>query len=265
MIAKSRQLATHDFLLILSAAVVLAFSAWPKPDAHQTVQIRQINGSSKTYSLAPSDPRLAKLKHELSEWKKPERSTTLAIAKWQADIAAFYAERTLPRSQPIDNSIIMPVSFQDVATKREAELAAREARERQHNFWLEFATKAEEQIDEEEKLQAQRRSLRASPPIVIGEVIPRPHAASTFFFSGLVGVLIALIFAAWTFAAPSIQVTPDAESRSPELRSKLDTTPCELRLSIPSQWIQVHQPWSVQLRLSAYAILILSALACVVF
>lgn len=263
MIAKSRQMATHDFLLILSAAVVLVITAWPSPGERQLVGIRQSDGTVKSYSLAPEDPRLAKLKHELSEWNTPPQSSELAVARWHAELAEMYVERTLPRPSAEDTSMVMPVSFESDAVRQREELAAAEARQRQNQYWQDYARKAHVRIEAVEARQLQLQSLKASPPIVMGELSPAPHPAATFLFAGLIGVATSIAFAIWNFAAPSIRLTqplpPGTNSEAGGTKLS-DANSCnELQLSIPSRWVKVRQPWSVKLRQSAYAVLILAA------
>ena len=263
MIAKSRQMATHDFLLILSAAVVLTITAWPSPGERQNVGIRQPDGTMKSYSLAPEDPRLAKLRHELSEWNSPPHSSKLAVARWHAELAAMYVERTLPRPSTEDASMVMPVSFESDAVRQRQELAAAEARQRQNQYWRDYADKARTRIEAEEARQVRLQSLKASPPIVMGELSPAPHAPTTFLLAGLIGVATSIAFAFWNFAAPSIRLTQplgagtNTEAGEPNLKHSNSSS--ELQLSIPSRWVKVRQPWPVKLRQSAYALLILAA------
>ena len=133
MIANSRQMAVHDFLLVLLSAAVLTLLLWPPSPAIRQVNIRRNDGSVQSYQLATNDPKLAKLELDLQRWSKPKPNSRLAINKWKAELGGLYAERTLPRVEQQEEKRILPVSYYpDQAEKRAT--AAREAAklEQQH-------------------------------------------------------------------------------------------------------------------------------------
>ncbi len=51
MIAKSRQMAAHDFLLVFLSAAVLALLLWPPGPAVREVEVRRNDGSRQTYQF----------------------------------------------------------------------------------------------------------------------------------------------------------------------------------------------------------------------
>jgi hypothetical protein len=277
MIANSRQMAVHDFLLVLLSAAVLALLLWPPSPAIRQVDIRRNDGSFQSYQLATSDPKLAKLEQELQRWSKPKASSQLAISKWQAELGGLYAERTLPRGKQPGEKKILPVSYYpDQAEKREA--AAREVanQEQRHAYWLDFQRQAERSVEGEEQRQKQMLSLRSRPFITIGELQPAPYTRKALLGSSLIGFCVAMLFVTWTYLVPSIHLIKQS---SKSVRTTVtDRSACnaiepaqadnqlprepisslQFQVMLPAKWLKVHQPLGVWIRQATYLTLILS-------
>ncbi len=97
MIASTRRMALHDFMLIAFSVVVIALSIAPKGDQRQTVEVRDGSGDLQRYSLAVEDPRLVKLQSDLAQWVSGVPEASLTLAKWHAELADFYVGKILAR------------------------------------------------------------------------------------------------------------------------------------------------------------------------
>jgi len=270
-------MAIHDFLLVLLSAALLTLLLWPPSSAIRQVDIRRYDGSIQSYQLAANDPKLAKLEEELQRWSKPKPNSQLAISKWQAELGGFYAERTLPGVKQQEEKRILPVSYYpDHAEKRET--AAREAAnlEQQHAYWLDFQRQAVRSVEEEEQRQRQMLSLRSRPSIMIGELRSAPYTRKALVGSSLVGLCVAMLFAAWNYLIPSIQLVKQpsesgrpagadgsdcdiiepAESDRQHLRESISSL--QFQVMLPAKWLKVHQPLGVWIRQAAYLTLIMS-------
>ncbi len=75
MIATSRRMPTHDFLLVAFSVAVLVLGTWPESAPRQLVQLRQHDGSLRQYSLAEHDPAIANLQLALEKWAKAGQET----------------------------------------------------------------------------------------------------------------------------------------------------------------------------------------------
>lgn len=257
MLAEARRMAIHDFLLIACAVSVIALSAISTPENRQIVEIRDRQGNAQRYSLAPDDPRLAKLRSELTKWNRPKTHAPLTLAKWHAELAEFYAMKTQPSTRV---SPIQQVLYID-RDPTEAQAEAR-AWNRQHHYWLDVLERAEVSVANLQRKQNQA-AAKAKPPIVFAEIRRSGPAASEFAIAGIAGLGIALAFACWVYVCPAIGLRSESEeSTLRSLDAMDDERQRELRLSIPPQWIRIHQPKLVVLRRIAYGTLVLAAIVC---
>ena len=263
MIAKSRQMAAHDFLLILFSATILSLWLWPSGAAVREVEIRQTNGKRQRYLLTADDPKIAKLEQQLCEWEKPQHNAKLTLSKWHAELAGLYAARTLPQ-KPQPSGGILPVSYYEDAPEKQ-QAAAREAAQRQqhHDDWLEFQHQAENAIAQEQQRQEQMLAMKSVPSITIGDRQPGPYSTDTLLFSSLIGLCTAMLFSAWTYVTPSIHLVEQPENSSgqvdkvlmdPPTRAIQD--PLQFQLTLPAKWVRLHQPAGVWVRQAAYLVLL---------
>lgn len=273
MIAKSRQMAAHDFLLVLLSTAVLTLLLWPPSPAVREVEIRRNDGSLQAYQLAASDPKLANLEEKLQRWSKPKTSSRLAISKWHAELGGLYADRTKPRVKE-QRRRILPVSYySEQEEKRNA--AARETTQlkQQHAYWVEFQRQAERAVLGEQQRQEQLLALRSNPAVTIGELQPGPYTSQALLSSSIIGLCAAMLFGAWTYLTPSIQLVRQASATSVPPAAKTShvspsqareqTTPeainsLQFQVMLPAKWLRVHQPLGVWVRQAAYLTLILS-------
>jgi len=266
MIAKSRQLAAHDFLLILFSATLLSLWFSPNRPAVREVEIRQIDGTRQRYLLTADDPKLAKLEQQLCEWQKPEQNRKLALSKWQAELAGLYAVRTLPKKPQVSSGILSVSYYEDLPEKKEADSLEAAQRQQQHDYWLEFQQQAEIAIAEEQQRQAQMLALKSVPSVTIGDQQPGPYATHTLLFSSLIGLCTAMMFSAWTYLTPTIHLldpSRSSEGSAPVLMhppSSPTQDPVQFRLTLPAKWVRLHQPVGVWVRQAAYLVLLVSVI-----
>ena len=302
MIASTRRMALHDFMLIVFSVVVIALSITPNGDERQTVAVRDAGGDLQRYSLAVEDPRLAKLQSDLAQWVRGVPEASLTLAKWHAELADFYigkilaepvqqvelmkTEPTAPAAGPeasvsqhvspeasgygpqknvvpsAHQPTVAQVSFADAASPP----ASGDALSAEHAYWVGVRDAARKTIAEAEAKQRRRDSSSALPPIVFGELIRSGPSLTDFGIAGASGFGIAIIFACWVHVCPPITLDEDARSRQlATADSDGDGLPRGLRLSIPPQWVRIHQPTAVVLRRFTYAALVMGALGCCVF
>jgi len=273
MIAKSRQMAAHDFLLVLLSAAVLALLLWPPGPTVREVEVRRNDGSLQTYQLTTDDPKLANLTQKLQRWSNPQNNSRTAINKWNAELGSLYAQRTTPRVTE-ELKRILPVSYYpDHAKKRE--VAAQQAAQlkQQQAYWLDFQRQAEQALQTEQQRQEDLLALYARPPISIGDPQPGPYPPKAILSSSLIGLCAAMLFSAWNFLAPSIQLVKQASvsnglGQSPANaprsnhagapQSNAAANSLQFQVTLPAKWLKVHQPLSVWIRQTAYIVLIAS-------
>ncbi len=273
MIAKSRQMAAHDFLLVLLSAAVLALLLWPPGPTVREVEVRRNDGSLQTYQLTADDPKLANLTQKLQRWSNPKTNSRTAINKWNAELGSLYAQRTTPEVTE-ELKRILPVSYYpDHAKKRE--VAAQQAAQlkQQQAYWLDFQRQAEQALQTEQQRQEDLLALHARPPISIGDPQPGPYPPKAILSSSLIGLCAAMLFSAWNFLAPSIQLVKQAsvsnvtgQSPANAPRSNQANAPqtnaaansLQFQVTLPAKWLKVHQPLSVWIRQTAYIVLIAS-------
>jgi hypothetical protein len=260
MIAATRRMAMHDFLLVAFSVIVIVLSVASEGDKRQTVEVRDASGNLQRYSLAADDPRLAKLQSELANWAKGLPGARLTLAKWHAELADFYVGRTQPRP---DDPTVVQVSFAEQTSRSANKEAA--ALSAQHNYWIRVRDHARQSIIAAEEQLRQRKSSSEPPPIMLGELSSSGPSLTAFGFAGVTGLGVAIAFACWIYVCPAICLSKDR--RSPEWEtasSNQDGRLRELRLSIPPQWVRIHQPAAVVLRRVLYSALVIFALACVI-
>lgn len=273
MIAKSRQMAAHDFVLVLLAAAVLALLLWPPGPAVREVEVRRNDGSLQTYRLTADDPKLANLMAKLQQWSNPKPNSRTAINKWNAELGGLYAERSKPAVVE-ELKRILPVSYYpDLAKKREAATQQAALLKRHQAYWLEFQRQAEQAVKTEQQRQKTLLALHANPPVSVGALQPGPYAPNAILLSFLIGICAALLFSVWNFLAPSIQLVKQASTSSEAQEVSKDKAPSpplvgpatsvtpassrgaaalQFQVTLPAKWLKVHQPLSVWIRQAAY-------------
>ncbi|MGI9467400.1 MAG: hypothetical protein ACR2OA_09790 [Rubripirellula sp.] len=273
MIAKSRQMAAHDFFLVLLSAAVLALLLWPPGPAVREVEVRRNDGSLQTYQLTADDPKLANLTQKLQRWSNPASNSRTAINKWNAELGSLYAERTTPEVTE-ELKRILPVSYYpDHARKREVAAQQAARLKQQQAYWLDFQRQAEHAVQAEQQRQENLLALHASPPVSIGDPQPGPYPPQAIVSSSLIGLCAAMLFGAWNFLAPSIQLVKQpsvsqqarqASEKAPDSNQADTRQPnaaqaCQqFQVTLPAQWLKVRQPLGVWIRQTAYLTLITS-------
>lgn len=271
MIAKSRRMAAHDFLLVLLSAAVLALLLWQPGPTVREVQVRRNDGSLQTYQLAADDPKLANLIVKLQQWSAPTPNSQTAINKWNAELGSLYAARSIPKAME-ELKQILPVSYYpDHAKKRQAAAQHAALLKKQQAYWLNFQQKAERAVQAEQQRQKHLLSLHKSPPISVGEVQAGPYQRQALLFSPLIGLGAALLFSVWNFLTPSIQLvrhaslsgqsqppakqgSGQAQTRPPSSNANADSL--QFQVTLPAKWLKIRQPIGVYVRQMAYFSLI---------
>jgi hypothetical protein len=273
MIAKSRRMAAHDFLLVLLSAAVLALLLWPPGPAVRVVEVRRNDGSLQTYQLTADDPKLANLTQKLQRWSNPKSNSRTAINKWNAELGSLYAERTTPEVAEVIKRILPVSYYPDHAKKREAAAQQAAQLKQQQAYWLEFQQQAEQAVLSEQERQEKLLALHTHPPISIGDPQPGPYPPKAILSSSLIGLCAAMLFGAWNFLAPSIQLvkqasvsnesrlfpendTPSNHADGPLPNAAADSL--QFQVTLPAKWLKVHQPFGVWVRQTAYLVLIAS-------
>ena len=249
MIAKTRQLATHDFILIVITAAVVVVSFLPLSAPRREVRLRDSAGKMRTYSLHIDDPMLDRLSRaESRRATKRSGSAALAVAQWQAEVAGFYAEQSKP-------AVIQQVSF----TQQEDRQSDLTALQMQHEAWLQVRDEAEAKIEQWVAGFERLQILETPSPIELGGVIPAQRPLSAYAIGALGGLIVAAIFALWSFLAPTVHLPKTISSDQKSVPVDPDRA-FEIAFSIPRDWIRVRQSPSVWLRRAAELTLVIAAL-----
>jgi hypothetical protein len=257
-------LPVHDFLLVAFAVAVISISQWPESGRRQWVQLRQVDGTLRQFSLPENDPRLAKLKLSLEKWARAGQETRLAIARWRTELAEFYAERTAETSHRDSPGPIRAVSFRGDSTPNSPKLTeADRLRRLEHAFWLKQADAAREAVAKIEEVRRSRRALEVPPPIVFGRLAPAGKPGYAILFSTLIGLTAGLAFAGWAYLCPAWRwSSKTGASKSPDsVLTRENSRP--LQLVVPADWIRLRQPSGVRLRQAAVPLLVLAAITSI--
>lgn len=255
MIAAKRRIAVQDLLLVAFSVVVIVLSVSVTGEKQRTVSIRDASGHLQRYSLAANDPRLAKLESELAQWSKGLPETAVTLAKWHVELADFYIGRTQSKT---DSSTVVQASFANRSPEAETKEAS--VLRAEHAYWTSVREQANQVIAAAERKCLQRNI--GSAPIVLGDVTFSSPTAAAFGLAGLAGLATAALFAGWMYFCPAISLVEDASDDMKTALPAQAERPGELRLSIPRQWIRVHQPASVVARRVAYLVLVVGAFVC---
>jgi hypothetical protein len=248
MIAKSRQLATHDFILITITAAVVIVSFLPLSAPRREVRLRDSGGEMRTYSLAINSPMLARLEREQSRrTRKRAGSAALAVAKWQAEVAGFYAEQAKP-------AVIQQVSFDAM----EADDSKRPSLQSQHETWLKVRNEAEAKIEQWTTGFERLQILETPSPIELGGVIPAHRPLGSYATGMIGGLTVAAIFALWSFLSPTVHIPKSISDDQQSIPVDPDRE-IEFAFSVPRDWIRVRQSPSVWLRRLAELTLVIAA------
>lgn len=249
MIVKRRRMATHDLVLIVVAAGMIVVSLLPMAPPRRQVRLRDASGDMQTYSLLLDDPTLQRLQAEPSRTPVDSAaSAALAVARWQAEVAQFYADQTRPRE-------IMQVSFTDHPDARLNVLPL----QRQHQAWLKVRADAEREIERWQNGFDRLQILDSPSSIEVGELIPARRPAHAYLIGLAVGLMVGMLFAIWTLLAPTVQMAKDETATEPQ--DALDPEDAfEFAFAVPSDWIRVRQSPSVWMRRAAEAALVFASM-----
>ncbi|MFK8114845.1 MAG: hypothetical protein AB8B91_21770 [Rubripirellula sp.] len=260
MIAMQRQMAIHDFLLLALAVVVIVLNCWPTPANRQMIDVRGPQGEIQRYSLAVDDPRLQELEQQLYRRSQSRPLPGLTWARWQAEVAEFYAQRTRSNAE---TGKVVAVSFTDQQVKVDRETEYQRSLNRQHGHWLAVHDQSLQAIAKYETLMESQRAMLGPPPMAFAEVSSGGPAHHAFWISALAGLLVACCFAGWTYVCPARSLA--AQSGEPELTSRSKPLKRQsIEMSIPTRWVRVHQPLAVWLRRTVYGSLVAAALLCII-
>ncbi len=253
MIAKSRQLATHDFILITITAAVVVVSFLPLSAPRREVRLRDSAGEMRTYSLHLDDPMLDRLSREQSRRTNQRAGTAaLAVAQWQAEVAGFYAEQSKP-------AVIQQVSF----TQSENEGSRRSPVQLQREAWLQVRDEAETKIEQWATGFERLQILEVPSPIELGGVIPAHRPLGSYLTGVLGGLVVAAIFALWSFCSPTVHIPKSINGNQQSIRVAPDRA-FDIAFSVPRDWIRVRQSPSVWLRRAAELTLVIAAMVILV-
>jgi len=253
MIAKRRRLAMHDFLLIVIATGVIVVSFLPLAPPRREVRIRDAAGDMRTYSLELHDPTWKRLQAQTAQTRQQKTtSSALAVAKWQAEVAGFYAEQTKPRQ-------ILQVSFRDHRDVESENVPMR----MQHEAWLRVRDEAQLEINRWENSFQNLQILDTPRAVEIGDFVPPHRTARAYAIALIGGLLVAAVFALWALLAPSIQLPTEPTNETNRVPADPDRA-FDFACTVPRDWIRVRQSASVWLRRAAEATLVIVALGILV-
>lgn len=260
MIATNRRMAIHDFLLVAFAVIAISLAIFPEQAARQTLLVRDSAGNVQEYSLKADDPRLADIERKIENWPRRIRSPKLALQKWYAETAEYYAARTEPPENDHQPFVAASFSMDDSKTSYGGEL---DHRDQEHQHWLRVAADAREVITKAEIEIQRRQHMAGPPPITLGHIDSGGHSPQILILAGIFGVCIATGFARWTYVSPTRKLKSleidDPNSSEGDNRDGDDEP---LQLAIPPSWVRLHQPTSVVIRQNIYRAVLIAGVVC---
>lgn len=246
MIATDRRISAHDFLLVAVAVSVIVLSAWPPTQAGLPVQVRQADGTIRSFSVTENDPALANLRRALERWARAGQETPLAIAQWQAELADFYVAKSVASDSP-SPSPIRPVSFRNGNA--------------QPTYWETKGQQARAEIKRIQEIRRSRTSREVTPPVEIGQLQAGRKPGGAILAATVLGLLTAIGFAGWTFLCPTLRLYQMGDLQAEAWKNEAESGPAEMQLVVPSDWVRLRQPTSVMIRRAAMGFLTLLAVA----
>lgn len=268
MIATTRRMPLHDFLLVACSVAVIVLANWPVSQPRQWFQLRQTDGSLRQYSLAEDDSNLSRLRLSLQEWARAGQQTRLGLAQWRSELSEFYLQR-LDSEKDSSFQPIRTVAYDSQVDGHENharrtrdddvhdEAAMHQQARRQ--YWTDLGQRAREEIVEIHEIRRSRKAMEVPPPIVFGQLEPGRKPAHAVFVSALVGISAGFLFFCWSWFVPTLTLERSGTGAFDDTQRPSQAGPNELQLSIPSDWVRVRQPAGVLARWVAMATLAIMA------
>ena len=256
--AKLRKLATPDTLLVAIASAIIVFSLRGESESRQSIQVTAADGQVRDYSLPVDHPTLQKLKSRFAKPKPQLPPAALAIARWNYELASLYSQELYTPETRVEESqdeFVVPVAYHDAGQHDSGDQRDRVNEKREtadatdpasRLYWLAAREEARQVIEVVEQKIAEKKAL--SPPrVVFGAVFQDQHIPLACTFACLGGLLLACGYAQWRQQSPVIQLRPGKGGS--EVRLSLETeSGVQHDLDVPDDWVQVRQPWQVQMR-----------------
>ncbi len=246
-----------DIVFVFTTAFVIVLANSPSPTPMQVVHVDAKVGPPQTYSLAVDDPRLRKLRRRVDTYGQAKPAAALGKARWQAETAAFYAERTLldhtklAAGQASDKNgpAVMMVSYVSSNGDTPTKLNLVE-------YWNDFGAKCSQSIATiEQKWQEQSAEL-GPPPVSFGEIVPGTINGGTMYVSTVLAIFVTIVMAVWRLCCPARR-WPDLQTDNAD-----STESSELAIVLPRESVKLHQTAMVHLRRVAYVgLLVLAAIS----
>ncbi|QDT05577.1 hypothetical protein K227x_39780 [Rubripirellula lacrimiformis] len=254
-------------------AFLIALSFLPKPPARQTIEVRErviggLSDSPRLYSLALGDPRLVQIRRQILNYGHSKPAAALGMARWQAETAAIYAQRTNELAvdpttidRPTLGSItpVIPVSFTNQA--KTIDLVG---------YWNQVDEQARGHLLKLETVWRQQQATIGPPPVRLGNVTQPLLSGTNLGYAALIAFLAMLLMAVWIRVQPPRRLVGASAEDMQAISTKREQSQGksssqsenQLPVILPAAWIRLRQPIGVHLRKIVYVGLFATAVGC---
>ncbi|WP_144057247.1 hypothetical protein [Novipirellula maiorica] len=223
---KVRRVAGRDLLLVAISSFVLAIHSMPSG----------VEAESADHAIVPDTVK------SIPAVIIPV-SADAAVARWQAEVAQFYAEQTQAKTS------------QDGGDLAHLSSVARTS----------FVTTTPEKASGPTATSASEQGLRhASPPIAPGQDSVARADGVTFQTQSIVvalviTVIVSLVFAAWCVISPTRHISPAMWASRPSVGNVANASESYV-INVDTKWFSVSQPMLVRARQCCFAVLVVAAM-----
>jgi len=288
MIARKRCLAIRDGGFVFLAAFVIAISLAPEPPRRQVLQMQSDQGIVRRFTLRVDDPRLAQIHHQVETYGQSRPVAAIAVARWQAETAAFYADQDGGGIAQGDAKVVH-VGFTDTRTTGAAPstggpgaimdpqaIGPQITRQRFVAYWNRVRETARGQLASIQQQTEQLRKAAGPAPVSLGANIPGRYRGWTLMIAMVIAGFAVALVAAWTRWQPALelvacapattdQLVAQSHTQSPQ-SERADPVDCvDLPIVLPMTWVHLHQHLGVLLRRVVFVGLFVTAMGLAVY
>ncbi|TWU60050.1 hypothetical protein Poly51_03240 [Rubripirellula tenax] len=261
MAKKTSWMPRLDIAFVFTTAFVIVLANLPAPIPHQVVEVESLTDSAlpQQYSLAVNDPRLRKLSRHIERYGKTKPNQAVGKAKWMAETAAIYAERTQEDVAKVAaaskrTTPIMMVSYVPSGDVKPTKTDLVQ-------YWSGFSQKSEQSIESiQHNWQARIDSL-GPPPVALTRTVPGVVSGATLYVASILALFATVVMTVWRSSYPTRRLNHpvglSAGDEEPQSHS-------DLAIVLPADSVRLHQPMMVHLRRLTYVAMLALAITSLV-
>ena len=231
-----------EFLLVATASTVLVLQGVAPKTERQTLVPIQPGDASAVFSLPADDPFVAELRKQWWEHDHPTPTRAATLSRWESELAGFYASAL--EAEASEDAEAQMTGSQIVAQvthiQKDVDLAVSDPA--LSSYWQDRGVIAQQRLEHEVAIQEQTR-VASEPRFALGPVLAPRHSITAIGCSIAAGVLLAVLFVAWSMVSLPVVHRAIRTSSVPDG----ETTGTETVVVDPS-WIRTKQPLRVTCR-----------------